>query len=156
MTGIWWIPGAILVVIVAVMCAWSARAGVVQGVDLVAPAPWISRIDAVERSLAAGDVSAAVYGWRDAYGEAARSRRWDALAAVGDAAARIDRAAGPASGFRAEARRAYLEALFRARTAGAVDGMRRVALAFSELGDGEMSARATEMAQTSTERRAAR
>ena len=58
--------------------------------------------------------------------------------------------------FRPEARRAYLEALFRARTARADEGIRRVADAFAQLGDGEMSARALQMVQDSTVRKVAR
>ena len=95
-------------------------------------------------------MSRAIHAWRDAYGEALGSRRWEAMAAVGDAALRVDALAGlPArhpTGFRAEARQAYLKALFRARDAGSVEGVERIADAFASLGDIQMAARARTMA----------
>jgi hypothetical protein len=111
------------------------------------PSPWLTRIQAMDQALGYGEISAAIYFWRDAYGEAMGSRRWDALADVGDAALRIDTKLGDGRSFRPEARRVYLEALFRARSAGADDGIRRVADAFAQLGDSDMSSRALQMVQ---------
>lgn len=107
------------------------------------------RLAAVDTALARGDVSRAIYEWRDAYGVALRSHRWDAMVAVGDAAVKIDastgRPVGQPTGFRAEARQAYLRALFDARAAGAPDGIRRVSDAFAALGDTEAAARALKL-----------
>jgi hypothetical protein len=76
--------------------------------------------------------------WREAYREALRSRRWETLLEVGDRAAEIAaREASPE--FRAEARRAYLAALFRARALRSAEGVRRVAEAFASLGDREVA-----------------
>jgi len=103
------------------------------------------RLAAVDEALAKRDVSRAIYLWRDAHGVALGSRRWDAMAAVGDAAVRIDAATSPLgrpTGFRAEARQAYLRALFDARAAGARDGIERVAGAFAALGDATLAAQA--------------
>jgi hypothetical protein len=46
------------------------------------------------------------------------------------------------TGFRAEARQAYLRALFDARASGSKEGMHRAADAFGALGDADMAARA--------------
>lgn len=99
----------------------------------------------VDAALARKDRSRAIYEWRNAYGQALRTHGWEAMAAVGDAAVRIDalagRPGGHPTGFRAEARQAYLLALFRARDARRPDGIERVAEAFASLGDAEMAAR---------------
>lgn len=102
------------------------------------------RLAAIDEALARRDMSRAVFEWRDAYGVALRSRRWEAMADVGDAAVRIDavvsRPTGHPSGFRAEARQAYLRALLDARAAGSPEGIHRAAAAFAALGDAEMAA----------------
>lgn len=107
-----------------------------------------ARLAAVDRAITRRDVSRAVYEWRDAYGLALGSRRWDAMAAVGDRAVRVDAIASPGhpGQYRAEARQAYLRALFDARAAGSAEGMRRVADAFAALGDADMAERARAMA----------
>jgi hypothetical protein len=100
----------------------------------------------VNAAIARKDVSRAILEWRDAYGLALGSRRWETMVEVGDAAARIDALAGLPSGhptgFRAEARQAYLRALFQARSVRSPAGIERVAAAFAALGDKEMAARA--------------
>jgi hypothetical protein len=100
------------------------------------------QVAAVDAAIAAADRSRAAYAWRDAYGLALRARDWKSMITVGDAALRIDRLGDEQTAFRAEARQAYLLALFRARDAGAPEGVQRVADAFAALGDQEMAARA--------------
>jgi hypothetical protein len=113
------------------------------GVPLGVPA-LADRIAAVDRALARKDTSAAVYAWSDAYTLALGARRWQAMVEVGDAAVRIHALAGHASayllGFRAEARQAYLRALFLARHDRSAEGIERVAQAFAALGDADMAA----------------
>ena len=114
------------------------------------PGPRLARLEqrlaALDTAIARNDLSRAVYEWRDAYGAALGTRHWEAMAAVGAAALRVDALAGRGPGgrgtFRAEARQAYLLVLFRARTAGSAQGVERAAAAFAGLGDGEMAARA--------------
>jgi hypothetical protein len=110
-----------------------------------------TRLAAMDEALARNDAGRAVYEWRDAYGVALRSRRWDAMATVGDAALRIDAATGAPTGhptgFRAEARQAYLKALFDARAAGSPAGMERIAASFAALGDTHMAAQARALAK---------
>ena len=115
--------------------------------DLDPQAPWVSRLALVDEALAAGTMSQAFYEWHEAHGEAFRSGRWEALLAVGDAAARIDAAAGSGVDFRADARRVYLAALVRARAEESAVGVRRIAAAFAKLGDHELAERAYRVAQ---------
>jgi hypothetical protein len=110
-------------------------------------APWAYRLALIDEALAAGTMSEAFYQWHEAHGEAFRSGRWEALVAVGDAAMRIDAAAGSAVGFRADARRVYLAALVRARAEESAAGVRRIAEAFAKVGDHELAARAYRVAQ---------
>jgi hypothetical protein len=97
------------------------------------------RLAALDTAVARQDVSRAIYEWREAYGLALRARGWDAMIAVGDAAVRVDTLmggpAGPPTGFRAEARRAYLHALLRARRDRSRAGVNQIADAFAALGD---------------------
>ena len=108
---------------------------------------WTQRVALVDEALARVDLSRATHEWREAYGAALRSRRWDALVEVGDRAVRIAEVAGGSTHFRAEARQAYLNALFRARAQRAVEGMHRAAEAFARLGDSEMAQGARRMAE---------
>ena len=109
-----------------------------------------TRMAAMDEAIARNDATRAIFEWRDAYGLALRSRRWDAMATVGDAALRIDAMkrvpAGHPTGFRAEARQAYLKALFDARAAGSTEGIDRVASSFAALGDTHMAAQARALA----------
>jgi hypothetical protein len=137
---------------------WGVVAGIVAGTWMVVAvgAAWISgakanpsdtdasagparyeRPASVGEAAAAHDVTHVDREWREAYRVASRSRQWEALVTVGDAAVGIDGAAGRPTMYRAEARRAYLEALFRARAQGSADGIRRAAEAFERLGDRE-------------------
>jgi hypothetical protein len=104
-----------------------------------------ARLASVDAAIARRDQTRAIYEWRDAYSVALGSRRWEAMVAVGDAALRIDALAPPGSrypsGFRAEARQAYLKAFLDARAAGSREGILRAAEAFGALGDAEMAAR---------------
>src|SRR5215813_9209538 len=110
------------------------------------------RLAAIDDAIERRDVSRAVIEWRDAYGVALRSRRWDAMTAVGDAAVRIDGIAREPSrypaGFRAEARQAYLRALVDARAVHSREGIEHVAAAFAALGDADMAARVRTLAVT--------
>ena len=101
-----------------------------------------AQLAAVDEAISRQDRDRAIQAWRDAYPVALASRRWEAMAAIGDAAVRIDAMVIPReAGFKPEARRAYLQALFSARAAGSLQGIQRVADAFAELGDAEMASR---------------
>lgn len=110
---------------------------------------WPERLVVVDEATARRDLRQAIQAWRDVYPVALASRRWEAMAAMGDAAARIDALTIPGEahpwGFKPEARRAYLEALFDARSAGSAEGIERVASGFAALGDAEMASRARAM-----------
>jgi hypothetical protein len=115
--------------------------------DIDPRAPWAHRVALVDEALAAGTMSQAFYEWHEAHGEAFRSGRWEALLAVGEAAARIDAAAGSGVDFRADARRVFLAALVRARAEESAAGVRQIAAAFAKLGDHELAERAYRVAQ---------
>ncbi|HEY2995833.1 MAG TPA: hypothetical protein VGM22_23705 [Methylomirabilota bacterium] len=109
-------------------------------------APWAVHLATMDRALQAGDVAAAQTAWRDAYGAAHASRRWDGFAETGDAALRLGRAsASPAAGV-PRARELYLSALFRARDTGSLDGVLRAAGSFHALGDRDVTSQAVRMA----------
>ncbi len=88
---------------------------------------------AIDRALSEGRMKAARAAWRDAYRGALRQREWEVMASLGDVALRSD-SAGQRIG-EAQARQAYLAALFRARAEGSLPGVLRATEAFATLGD---------------------
>jgi len=110
-------------------------------------APLASRLAQIDEALAAGIMSRAFYEWHEAHAEAFKSGRWEALVALGDAAARIAAAAGSALGFRTDARRVYMAALVLARTEHSGEGVRRIADALASLGDHALAEHARRVAQ---------
>jgi hypothetical protein len=110
-------------------------------------APWTLHIAAVDAALRKGDVSAASAAATDAYRAAQASRRWDGLVEAADAYLRLADAAGAPRAGVPRARELYLAALFRARDAGSVEGVIRVAQSFDRLGDREAAAHAMRVAQ---------
>jgi len=98
-------------------------------------APVTARIDRVDDAIATSHLDEAVSTWHDAYGEAVRTRRWEAMLVVGDAAARLAPHVADSSAQYANARRSYLAAFIRAREFDSVDGLTRTADAFARLGD---------------------
>ncbi len=138
---------------------WLQRvaAGMALLAALVAPAcglapdrpdetAWVTHLQSMDEALARGDVSAAMRARQDAYLAAVESRRWEGMAAVGDASMRLARLSGARGDLQPEARRAYLAALFRARHQGSLDGVLRVAEAFAALGDRDAARQALLMA----------
>lgn len=107
---------------------------------------WIERVTLVDEAIDQSDLRRAMYEWREAYGAAVGSRRWEAMAGVGERAVRISELGGNSQEFRAEARKAYRNALFRARAERSVEGVRRMADAFESLGDADVAAEARRMA----------
>ena len=103
----------------------------------VAATPWAPKIAAVDAALRSGDLGAASAASTEAYRVALASRRWEALVDAADAYLRVARAAGAPQAGVPHARQLYLAALFRARDAGSVEGVVRVAQRFDSLGDRE-------------------
>jgi len=128
----------------------SGSVAVARGADPTAPrqtvAPWAGHLAKMDAALAAGDVAKAQTEWREAYGAALGSRRWDGFADAGDAALRLGRASGAPWAGVPRARDLYLSALFRARDTGSLDGVLRIATAFSTLGDRDVTTQAVRMA----------
>lgn len=101
-------------------------------------APWAAHIRALDEALVRRDVSTAEGAWHRAYVAALGSGRWEGMLEVGDAYLRIGDATTGRRAAAAKARPAYLSALFRARSAGSLDGVLRSAEAFAALGDLEV------------------
>lgn len=108
--------------------------------------PWVAHLDRMNEALAHGDVSGAVRAHHATYLAALASGRWEGMAAVGDASMQLAKLAGSRRAMEAEARRAYLAALFRARRQRSVDGMLHVAESFAALGDRDAARQALVMA----------
>jgi hypothetical protein len=94
-----------------------------------------AHLAAVRDALQRGELGTAQAAWRDAYRALRRSRDWQQMAALGDLALELASAAGTPRAGDADARRAYLGALFRARADASVDGVLRATEAFATLGD---------------------
>ena len=110
-------------------------------------APWAVPLTTVDAALAVGDVAAARSAWQAAYGAALGSRRWEGFADAADAYLRIGRASSAPDSAAPRARDLYLSALFRARDAGSLDGVLRIAAAFDNLGDRDVTVQALRMAR---------
>jgi hypothetical protein len=101
------------------------------------PAAWRGPIERADALLERGNGPGAAQAWEMARVAALRSRRWEALVETGDAALRIAAVSADSAPL-TRARELYLAALFRARVEGSLDGLLRVAEAFSGLGEGEV------------------
>jgi hypothetical protein len=118
--------------------------------DRLDPMPWTAELQRMDEALGRGDLGAAARARQNAYRTALGSRRWEAMAAVGDASVRLARRPGAPAGMVPEARRAYLAALYRARHAHSADGVLQMADAFAALGDREAARQALVMAASMT------
>jgi hypothetical protein len=98
---------------------------------------WQIALDAMDHALEAGNISGAEMAWRNAYGFAMRSRRWQALVAAGDGSLRIGERLPVNRPYRARAAEAWRAALFLARAQHSMDGVLSVAEGFGRLGDRE-------------------
>ena len=97
---------------------------------------WDQYIRVMDAARLRGDFYAAEAARQNAYLAALGSRRWDAMAAVGDASARLGEEFPRArENLRPEVRRIYCAALLRARQQESLDGVLRVSEAFADLGD---------------------
>jgi hypothetical protein len=111
------------------------------------PDGWAEPLDRSDAALANGDAAGALTAWREANAAALRSRQWEGMIAVGDAARRLgSRDKAPRDSL-VRARQAYLTALYRARLEHSVEGTLRVAAAFGELGDRDDVVRALRIAE---------
>jgi hypothetical protein len=66
----------------------ASAPGVLETVPVEKPPipAWQTSLEMMDRALAVRDIGAVESAWRDAHGDAVRSRRWEALLAVGDIA----------------------------------------------------------------------
>jgi hypothetical protein len=97
---------------------------------------WDQYIRVMDAARLRGDFYAAEAARQNAYLAALGSRRWDAMAAVGDASVRLgEEFPRTRENLRPEVHRIYCAALRRARQQESLDGVLRVSEAFADLGD---------------------
>ena len=140
----------VLIAAVAMAALMALTLSIVEALDrLVGPSepPWMAPLRHVDDELTAKNATEAVRALQQAHLAALGSRRWEGMVAVGDASRRIGQAIGAARVYDARARQAYLVALFRARHTRSLEGVLRVADAFSALGDIEVVAQCLHLAR---------
>jgi hypothetical protein len=97
------------------------------------------RIASVDEAVQRGDLAAARAAWRDVFQSLRPTQDWQGMAELGDSALRVAGVSGMRGPWEADARRAYLGAMFRARTDESLDGVLRAAEAFATLGDRDVA-----------------
>ena len=106
------------------------------------------RITAIGEAVQRGDLATARAAWHDAYRSLRRTRDWQGMAALGDTALGIAGASGARQPWEADARQAYLGALFRARAEASLDGVLRATEAFATLGDRDVAEEGLRIAES--------
>jgi hypothetical protein len=106
------------------------------------------RITAVGEAVQRGDFATARAAWHEAYRSLRRTRDWQGMAALGDTALGIAGASGARQPWEADARQAYLGALFRARAEASLDGVLRTTEAFATLGDRDVAEEGLRIAES--------
>jgi hypothetical protein len=149
----WYTPlvvlgGAVLVLLVLALALVEVLLADVARVPR--PVSWTTPLERSDEALRDGDVAQALTWWREANVVALRSRQWEGMIEVGDAARRLGVGAGLRRDGDALARNAYMTALLRARRQGSLDGMLRAAVGFGELGDREVVAHVVRLAERRT------
>ena len=109
--------------------------------------PWVAHLRSVNDAIEARDAGRAVRAWRDAWGAALATPRWEALSSVGDAALRVGDLVGIRGPARADARQAYHAALFRAYGQRSPEGVLRAAEAMAAMGDVQLLEAALHLAR---------
>jgi conjugal transfer/entry exclusion protein len=124
-----------------------ASADAERVMTLVADAALSTHLTAVDDALARHDMLSASRELQASYQAALASRRWQAMIAYGDAALRVADAAGTRQHGMEQARRAYLLALYRARSERSVDGALAATQSFMLLGDRDAAQAGLSMAR---------
>jgi len=101
--------------------------------------PTSERIAAIGTAVQRGDLEAARAAWRDAFQALRPTQDWQGMAVLGDTALWIAGVSGARDPWEADARRAYLGAMFRARSEESLDGVLRATEAFATLGDRDVA-----------------
>ena len=120
------------------MMTYKPDAGEHPETTATPPRAWAASIANMDRAIAAGNATAAVRAWRDAYAAALDDPGWAPLLDVAAACRRIGAIPGFAKTSDARARETYWTALFRARRQGSLNGVLQAAEAFGALGDRSM------------------
>jgi hypothetical protein len=112
----------------------------------------VNRMSAIDEAVRRGDLSTARAAWHAARRSLRHSQDWQQIAALGDAALKIADASGARQPWEADARQAYLGALFRARAAASLDGVLRATEAFGALGDHDVVEEGLRIAESTAAR----
>ena len=120
----------------------------VSGGQTPAASSTAERITAIGEAVQRGDLATARAAWHDAYRSLRRTRDWQGMAALGDTALEIAGASGARQPWEADARQAYLGALFRARAEASLDGVLRATEAFATLGDRDVAEEGLRVAES--------
>jgi len=105
-------------------------------------------ITAIGEAVQRGDLATARTAWHEAYRSLRRTRDWQAKAALGDTALAVAGGSGARQPWEADARQAYLGALFRARAEASLDGVLRATGAFATLGDRDIAEEGLRIAES--------
>jgi hypothetical protein len=105
-------------------------------------------ITAISEAVQRGDLATARTAWLDAYRSLRRTRDWQGMAALGDTALEVAGGSGTRQPWEADARQAYLGALFRARAEASLDGVLRATGAFATLGDRDIAEEGLRIAES--------
>ena len=106
------------------------------------------RITVIGEAVQRGDLATARAAWHDAFRSLRRTQDWQGMATLGDTALGIAGASGARQPWEADARQAYLGALFRARAEASLDGVLRATDAFATLGDREVTEEGLRIAES--------
>ncbi len=131
--------------------AWATEAAAGQQINqsgnVSSDAPWTVHLRHSDEALRQQDFKAAQKAWHRAYLAALGSTSWKGRLDVGDAYLRIGEVAKDREPAKAKARSLYMEALFRARSQGSLDGVLRAGEAFAALGDHEVASQTLRIAE---------
>jgi len=135
------------IVALALLVVSAGSAGAEHAAPVGPQLAWQARLVEVEAALSRNDLEGAEMRWLEAYAAALRSRHWEGMVAAADAYRRLGVRGNFPSTATDKTREIYLAALFRARQAGSVDGVLKVAEAFTDLGDQEVVRRCIDIAR---------
>ena len=120
----------------------------VSGGQMPSASSTAERITAIGEAVQRGDLATARAAWQDAYRSLRRTQDWQGMAALGDTALWVAGASGARPPWEADARKAYLGALFRARAEVSLDGVLRATDAFATLGDRDIAEEGLRIAES--------
>ena len=142
-----WLATVTAAIALALIMATMVGEATVEKVATFADSPWYVHASKASAALDAGDLTAAMKHWQEAYAAAVASRRSEGMVEIGDLYRRLGARARLGEAAVARARQCYLTALLRARGERSIDAILRATEAFLELKDDEMVAQGLKFAR---------